>query len=55
MLFTNISGRDPLLLVNSKMEMAKGKDSLERDWQYPVRPASCVPIASLTNLTAPEI
>ena len=40
---TDTSGRDPLLLVYSKMEMAKGKDSLERDWQYAVKPASCFP------------
>ena len=55
MLSINMSGRDPLLLVNSKMEMAKGKDILERERQYPVRPSPCFPIASLTNSIAPEI
>ena len=35
--YWHLSGRDPLLSVYSKMEIAKRKDILERDWPHAVR------------------
>ena len=50
----DLYGRDPLLFVYSKMETAKWKDSLERDWTYEVR--TRIPfLVSRHQLCPPEI